>query len=298
MEWQPQLFNRTEDCCFRKPKYNDTVAISCDFERRISTLNIGTLYSPLPRVRAIPTTKAFLNVEVPQFLGEFDKLTTLYMAGLNLRGQFPNSIKNLTNLQFVSFKSNLLTGVLDDDLFLNMKNLVSLDLGENKLSGNIPSSLSGLTNLHSLGLNSNLFTGPLPDLTKIPNLGVGQVDRASGGFNSFCYLNGLGPMQGINQGICLQDDGVIPATCTAPRLPYCSGKLPGTNNGTTTEPRKKVIIIRKKGLDFFSIAGIVIGISTFAALIIFFSIFYFCINKNNIKNVTNKDIEISQEKKN
>ncbi|KAJ3214293.1 hypothetical protein HK099_006944 [Clydaea vesicula] len=295
MDWQPQLFNRTEDCCFRKAKYNDTVSIACDAERRITKLNIGTLYSPLPRVRVLPTSKAFLNVEFPQFVTEFIKLDTLYLAGLNLNGQFPNAIKNLVNLQFLSIKNNEITGNLDDDLFLNMKNLVSLDLGDNKLSGTIPSSLSGLTNLRLLGLNSNLFNGPLPDLSKITNLGYGQVDRAMGGYNAYCYLNGLGPMQGVNQGICLPDGGVIPASCTAPKLPYCSGKMPGTTNSTV--PTKKIVYIRRKGLDIYGTLGIAIGAAVFVSLLIFFGVFCF-MKKRNFKKKKNSGKEFGKNGKN
>ncbi|XP_006654184.1 probable LRR receptor-like serine/threonine-protein kinase At1g56140 isoform X2 [Oryza brachyantha] len=92
---------------------------------------------------------------------------------LNIVGQIPAELQNLTYLQDLNLNHNYLTGAIPSFIgkFTFMK---YLGLGFNPLSGQLPKELGNLTNLLSLGISLNNFTGELPEelgnLTKLEQL--------------------------------------------------------------------------------------------------------------------------------
>ena len=92
---------------------------------------------------------------------------------MNLTGEIPSSLVNMSELTILSLSRNQLIGQIPSWL-MNLTRLTELYLEENKLEGPIPSSLFELVNLQSLYLHSNYLTGTvelhmlskLKDLTK------------------------------------------------------------------------------------------------------------------------------------
>tara|TARA_R110000850_G_scaffold274786_2_gene412802 strand:+ start:35280 stop:35990 length:711 start_codon:yes stop_codon:yes gene_type:complete len=87
----------------------------------------------------------------------------------NLKGEIPQSIGNLENLQSLKLFFNQINGSLPAEIG-NLKNLKVLDLNSNAITGNIPSEIGNLVHLKELLLSSNNFTGTLPSA-------IGSLDK-------------------------------------------------------------------------------------------------------------------------
>jgi len=100
----------------------------------------------------------FINEE----LGELRDLEYLFLGNNDLfPGQFPEWIRNLTNLEELSLKNNNLSGEIPQWIG-ELTHLELLDLGENNLNGTLPDSMGNLTKLWILILNSNNLRGSIP----------------------------------------------------------------------------------------------------------------------------------------
>ncbi|KAK2647939.1 hypothetical protein Ddye_015428 [Dipteronia dyeriana] len=89
------------------------------------------------------------------------KLTLLSLSGVNLAGEIPFCLLNLTHLSHLDMGYNQLTGSIPFWL-MNLNRLSSLNFGSNLLIGQIPSDISNLTQLNHLDLSSNQLQGPIP----------------------------------------------------------------------------------------------------------------------------------------
>ncbi|KAM1218672.1 hypothetical protein FF2_045271 [Malus domestica] len=109
---------------------------------------------------------------VPDSLSCFGKLTKLNYLGLsniNLQGNFPRFVANLTQLVFLDLLNNSITGEIPSWLALELTQLTSLRLTLNDLQGAIPKSLFHLRNLERLGLSYNNLSG-LVEFDEFSNL--------------------------------------------------------------------------------------------------------------------------------
>jgi hypothetical protein len=88
-------------------------------------------------------------------------VSELRLNGNQLIGQLPDSVGNLSTLQFLHLYSNHLSGQIPDSLS-NLSVLQHLHLTDNELSGPLPSSLGTLGALQTLYLQSNQLTGVIP----------------------------------------------------------------------------------------------------------------------------------------
>ncbi|XP_028125526.1 receptor-like protein 6 [Camellia sinensis] len=120
-----------------------------------------------------------LNGQIPDSLGNMSQLTSLYLNYNSLNGTIPSSlfalpsrveielrnnklhgpipglVYELQNLTCLWVSSNNLSGVVDLDKLLKLKNLIFLDLSYNGLSLNINNNVnSTLTNFDTVGLAS------------------------------------------------------------------------------------------------------------------------------------------------
>ncbi|KAM0856593.1 hypothetical protein ACQ4PT_048995 [Festuca glaucescens] len=111
------------------------------------------------------------NGSIPQGFGDCSMLRDLRAGYNNISGTLPDELFNATSLEYMSFPNNGLHGVLDSARIVNLRNLVTLDLGGNQFTGKIPENIGQLKRLEEFHLNNNLMTGELPsDLSNCTNL--------------------------------------------------------------------------------------------------------------------------------
>ncbi|KAF0899472.1 hypothetical protein E2562_019969 [Oryza meyeriana var. granulata] len=88
-------------------------------------------------------------------------ITKLKVYSLNVVGQIPEELQNLTYLNNLDLRQNYLTGPLPSFIG-NFSAMQYLAVSLNPLSGPLPKEIGNLRNLLSLGISSNNFTGELP----------------------------------------------------------------------------------------------------------------------------------------
>ncbi|KAF2933230.1 hypothetical protein DAI22_04g066200, partial [Oryza sativa Japonica Group] len=120
-----------------------------------------------------PNINPFIKCDCTFSNNTLCRITKLRVNKLDVVGQIPSELQNLTRLENLDLNYNYLTGFIPSFIgkFTSMKYLA---LGFNPLSGPLPKELGNLTNLISLGISLNNFTGGLPEelgnLTKLKQL--------------------------------------------------------------------------------------------------------------------------------
>ena len=121
----------------------------------------------------------------------YTKLKILDLGVNNLSGSVPAEIRNLTELTYLSFERNRLSGDLDltglsklEDVYMlennftgdikfleTLTSLVNFSIWRNKFTGEIPAGIGNLQQLESLQLAENNITGSLPkEIVSSPKL--------------------------------------------------------------------------------------------------------------------------------
>jgi hypothetical protein len=126
-----------------------------------------------------------LNGSIPSNIGAASSLTTIYLNLNNISGELPESICNLTQLQYITISRNSISGSIPTNIGLlqkvyffsffanafsgtipesmgNMTMLQFLYLSSLRLNGTIPASLGGLPALKHLDVFGNMLTGSIP----------------------------------------------------------------------------------------------------------------------------------------
>uniref|UniRef100_A0A0E0I865 non-specific serine/threonine protein kinase n=1 Tax=Oryza nivara TaxID=4536 RepID=A0A0E0I865_ORYNI len=120
-----------------------------------------------------PNINPFIKCDCTDSNNTVCHITKLRVTKLDVVGQIPTELQNLTHLVDLNFNYNYLTGAIPSfiGIFTSMKYLA---LAMNPLSGPLPKELGNLTNLVSLGISLDNFTGGLPEelgnLTKLRQL--------------------------------------------------------------------------------------------------------------------------------
>ncbi|WP_460955204.1 beta strand repeat-containing protein [Spirosoma litoris] len=126
------------------------------------------------------------------------RVTTLLLSYNQLSGPIPESLANLTNLQYLDLQGNQLTDGIPAS-FSALTSLTYLRLTNNPLGGEIPAGLGKLTSLTYLELVNNQLSGEIPtslsalaNLTTL-NLGVnglqGEIPVGLGALTNLKTLN-------------------------------------------------------------------------------------------------------------
>ncbi|XP_039160934.1 receptor-like protein 7 [Eucalyptus grandis] len=111
-----------------------------------------------------------LSISSISWVWKKKKLTNLALEMINLYGEIPPSIGNLSQLHKLSLNDNQLSSAIPSQL-MNLTQLTILDLGRNQLSGSIPSWLMNMTQLVELDLAVNKFQGEIPSsISQLQNL--------------------------------------------------------------------------------------------------------------------------------
>ncbi|XP_058748037.1 probable inactive receptor kinase At1g48480 [Vicia villosa] len=220
-----------------------------------------------------------------------ERVTSLRLPGMGLAGNLPIGLGNLTELQILSLRFNLLTGPIPSDFsklvslrnlylqnnFLSgevpefvfgLQNLTRLSLAHNNFSGEVSSSFNKLTRLDTLSLEQNRFTGSVPDLN-VPPLHVFNV--------SFNNLTGPIPSRFSRLDISAFTGNEL---CGSPLKIPC----PGNNDRN-----------KKNGLSGGAIAGIVIG-CVFGFVLILVLLVFLCRKRSksdsdNVAHAKSVDVE-------
>ncbi len=88
-------------------------------------------------------------------------VTSLYLIDKNLTGSLPNSLGNLSELEYLYLMGNQFSGSIPKSLG-NLSNLEVLLLSHNQLSGYLPESLGNLSNLIWFHLGDNELSKSIP----------------------------------------------------------------------------------------------------------------------------------------
>ncbi|KAI4348483.1 hypothetical protein L6164_009204 [Bauhinia variegata] len=183
-------WNNNTDFCNTEP--NSSLTVEC-YEDTITQLHIiGNKKAPLrPRNFSI---KSFATALV-----KLPNLKVLTLVSLGIWGPLPGTISRLSSLEILNMSSNFLYGgipqefsllsnlqtfILDDNMFAgrlpdwldSLAALTVLSLKNNLFNGSLPNSLGSLETLRVLSLSHNHFYGVVPDLSRLTNLQVLELD--------------------------------------------------------------------------------------------------------------------------
>ncbi|GAB2240807.1 hypothetical protein Droror1_Dr00021325 [Drosera rotundifolia] len=166
--------------------------------------------------------------------GSIYLLISVDLSNNRLVGKVPDSIRNLTGLQYLDLSYNNLTGGIPFS-FSDLAQLQSLDLSHNRLSGEIPQGLTQLSFLSQLDVSYNQLTGPIPQ---------------GGQFSTFNNDSFIG-----NAGLC---GSPLSKKCGNPEVPAAS---PNESSSKEDDDSTDVIgwVIRSMGYISGLVVGVVIG---------------------------------------
>ncbi|KAL8253447.1 hypothetical protein R6Q59_037140 [Mikania micrantha] len=160
-----------------------------------------------------------------------DKVMTINLRDMGLRGPFPKGIRKCTSLQTLDLSGNYFSGSIPSNLAKDLPYIVFLDLSNNNLSGPIPPSFANFSFVNVLRLDNNHLTGEIPsELSKLQRLHEFNVSNNSlsgpipifpgRNFSTKCYAD--------NQGLCGR-----PLSLCKNEDPFFSGFFVGLSVSTT-----------------------------------------------------------------
>ena len=119
-----------------------------------------------------PTSGTSINLsgQLPVELANLSKLQSLILSGNQLSGEIPSNLGMLSDLENLVLFDNQLEGGIPSELG-DLSKLTVLSLSFNQLIGEIPTSLEDLADLQILALNRNQLIGSIPiEITNLTNL--------------------------------------------------------------------------------------------------------------------------------
>ncbi|OEL16345.1 putative LRR receptor-like serine/threonine-protein kinase [Dichanthelium oligosanthes] len=123
-------------------------------------------FGSLPNLEELDVTYNMLDAGDWGFvssLSNCSRLTKLYQAGNDFRGQLPSSIGNLSgSLAVLWLRDNKISGPIPPEMG-NLKNLNTLCMDYNRFTGSIPPTIGNLKNLVVLAIAQNRLSGTIPD---------------------------------------------------------------------------------------------------------------------------------------
>ncbi|KAL2501077.1 putative LRR receptor-like serine/threonine-protein kinase [Forsythia ovata] len=134
------------------------------------------------RVTALDISSMNLSGNIPSQLGNLSFLVSINLSSNYFYGSLPREMIQLRRLQIIDFRFNSFSGQIPS-WFGFLQNLRSLNLRNNSFTGFIPPSLSNISTLQDLDLSSNPLQGKIPEeignLRNLKTLNL-QYNRLSG----------------------------------------------------------------------------------------------------------------------
>ncbi|WCJ21846.1 Leucine-rich repeat protein kinase family protein [Euphorbia peplus] len=134
-----------------------------------------------------------------------NRVISLRLSNMGLKGEFPLGIANCTSLTGLNFSSNELNGSIPTDIGERLPFVTLLDLSFNNFSGEIPSSIANCSFLNILKLNRNSLSGRIPgQIGGLARLRVFSVanNMLSGKVPNFVNANFTPESYANNSGLC------------------------------------------------------------------------------------------------
>ncbi|GJM98104.1 hypothetical protein PR202_ga15081 [Eleusine coracana subsp. coracana] len=113
------------------------------------------------RVVALDFESLDLHGQIPSCISNLTFVTRIHLPNNKLSGQIPTELGQLSRLQYLNLSSNNLGGKIPGTL-PSCSRLQIIDLALNSLSGSIPEGLGTLTSLSILRLTGNNLMGNIP----------------------------------------------------------------------------------------------------------------------------------------
>lgn len=113
----------------------------------------------------------FLSGVVPEEISNIKNLQLLWLDDNLLSGDVSTMFNQMPNLRVIFLEDNDFVGVIDENFLRNSKNLVQLDVSDNRLEGTIPGhffSEAEFQNLEVMDWHGNRLSGDLPEISE-PN---------------------------------------------------------------------------------------------------------------------------------
>nr|POE84429.1 putative lrr receptor-like serine/threonine-protein kinase [Quercus suber] len=197
----------------------------------------GVIPSTFANLKSLATVWASdteLVGRIPDFIGNWSKLTTLKLEGNSLEGPIPSAFSNLTSLTELRI-SDLSNGSSLLAFIRNMKSLSTLVLRNNNISDSIPSNIGEYLSLSQLDLSYNNLQGSFPSWVSEQNLQLNLVAKnfTIEGSNSSVLPSGLNCLQQgfpCNQGIGRYSEFAI--KCGGPQITSSNGIVYERDNET------------------------------------------------------------------
>ncbi|KAL6839532.1 hypothetical protein ACP4OV_030802 [Aristida adscensionis] len=113
------------------------------------------------RVVALDLESLNLRGQIPHCISNITYLTRIHLPNNQLSGYIPTELGQLSKLRYLNLSFNNLSGMIPDTLS-SCFHLRIIDLASNSLSGNIPEGLGTLRSLAVLRLTGNSLIGNIP----------------------------------------------------------------------------------------------------------------------------------------
>ncbi|KAM3391819.1 hypothetical protein ACQJBY_013122 [Aegilops geniculata] len=114
------------------------------------------------RVVALDLESLNLNGQIPPCIANLTLLTRIHLPDNQLWGPIPAELGQLNSLQYLNLRSNNLSGTIPSNLS-SCSQLQVIDLGSNSIGGEIPTNISQCSNIQQLNLGHNKLTGGIPE---------------------------------------------------------------------------------------------------------------------------------------
>uniref|UniRef100_A0A0E0BLD5 non-specific serine/threonine protein kinase n=1 Tax=Oryza glumipatula TaxID=40148 RepID=A0A0E0BLD5_9ORYZ len=149
------------------------------------------------RVVALRLESLNLTGQIPPCIADLSFLTTIYMPDNQISGHIPPEIGRLTQLRNLSLGMNSITGMIPDTIS-SCTHLEVIDMWSNNIEGEIPSNLANCSLLQEITLSHNNLNGTIPPgIGSLPNLKylflannklVGSIPRSLGNRTSLSMV--------------------------------------------------------------------------------------------------------------